>query len=109
MSEEKIVLVPIQEAPYINWDETRAKKLRMLLVDETRRSIAEKLGEMGIEVSRQNVDRLLKGEAKWINTQHILAICEGFSLNLSDLIPVYALHVPIKATLQLDKSQSELQ
>ncbi|MHC5855144.1 hypothetical protein [Nostoc sp.] len=109
MTEEQLVLVAIQEVPHLYWDANKAKRLRTLLVDETRQSVAEKLNEMGIEVSRQNIDRLFTGQAKWANTQHIIGICKAFSLKLTDFFPIYTISLPSKMQNTLDKSNSNLQ
>lgn len=99
MSENQVVLIPIEEVPHIYWDKSKARKLKILLLDETRDSIAKKLELAGFKTTRQNVDRLFTAKSRWASSELIRKICEVYSLSLSDLIPAYTLISPVNSAI----------
>lgn len=89
MSERQIVLVAVNEIPHIYWDAEKAKRLKALLPEETRESVASTLKSRGFQCTRQNIDRLFTGKARWASTSLIISICQAYSLKLSDLVDAY--------------------
>lgn len=111
MSRKKIMLIPVEEIPYINWGEKRASLFKGLLRERYRKPVTAyqlyKIIGGRIDYSASNLKKLM-GDAGKSQTAHtvplgkIIDICNLVEIDPRILFPIFDLEIPENLSNSLD-------
>jgi hypothetical protein len=83
---EDQIMVPLSDVAYFCWDKAKGDRVRAIRGKVSRRLLASRLSEKGLQCSQQYIQKIEDGNAEAVAAPIVVAICECLEESLSKVI-----------------------